>query len=69
MTRIDSTKVKWRVQVRRSRAHKWHDKGLFETRERAREEARWWRYGYVDPSFMGIGNQRVVRHISGKGRA
>lgn len=75
MTRIDSTKVKWRVQVRTSRAHKWVSRGLFETRKAAREEASDLRIyicqnrsGFVVGPY-GAGNTRVIRHISGKGRA
>ena len=71
MTRIDSTKVKWRVQVRRSRAHKWVNKGLFETREAARLEAWNLRYRFIKGTYdvPGFGNTRTVRHISGKGKA
>lgn len=70
MTRIDSTKVKWQVQVRKSRDHKWIVKGTFETRDAAR-----WRAGELRDGFwggangVGFGNTRTVRHISGKGRA
>lgn len=75
MTRIDSTKVKWRVQVRKSRAHAWKHAGLFETRQAARAQAEYMRYGRVRDGLIvpgteyGFGNTRVVRHISGKGRA
>lgn len=64
-----STKIQWRVQVRKSRAHKWVNKDLFETRATAREDAaekREWDYnpgqgwhGY------GFGNTRVVRYVKG----
>lgn len=70
MTRIDSTKVKWRVQVRKSRAHKWVNKGLFETRSAARTEAAEFRYertyfhsGFCQDLCYGFGNTRVVRHV------
>lgn len=36
-------KKQWRVQVRKSRAHKWVNKGLFETRSVARGQASEWR--------------------------
>lgn len=63
MTRIDSTHVKWRVQLRASRSHVWKNAGLFETRSAARADAADIRY------HLGFGNVRVVRHISGKGKA
>lgn len=80
--RLDSAKVKWRVQVRKSRAHKWVNKGLFETREVARFAAgaerrggeriqiagETCRYYLADHCGYGFGNVRVVRHISGKGK-
>jgi hypothetical protein len=62
-----STKIQWRVQVRKSRAHKWANKGLFETRERAREQAVYERGGrmrageIVPGTGYGFGNTRVVR--------
>lgn len=82
MTRIDSTKVKWRVQVRISHYHKWQNKGLFETRSMARFAAKAereggemiqisgqaCRYYLADHEGFGFGNTRTVRHISGKGR-
>lgn len=65
MTKRDSTKVLWRVQVRKSRAHKWVNKGQWETRSGARGSARVFRdiepcgdrYGY------GFGNTRVLRVV------
>lgn len=51
----DSTKVLWQVQVRKSRAHKWVNKGRFETRRNARLSAETWR------DWAGFGNTRVVR--------
>jgi hypothetical protein len=35
-----STKIQWRVQAKKSRYHKWTNKGLFETRAVARHEAK-----------------------------
>lgn len=73
MTRIDSTQVRWRVQVRKSRAHKWVNKGLFETRAVAREDAKQLREGCIGSQLgwpgVGFGNVRIVRHISVKGKA
>lgn len=72
MTRIDSTKLKWRVETK-AKTGRWIKRGLFETRSVARENARELRDGWVDgpasSSGYGFGNVRVVRHISGKGRA
>lgn len=61
-----ATDTQWRVQVRKSRNHAWKNKGLFETRSAAREDAvemREWDYcagqgwhGY------GFGNTRVVKY-------
>lgn len=69
MTRTPNTDISWRVQVRKSRDHKWKNKGLYETRAVAREAATEWRtweycfgrgyHGY------GFGNTRVVRHVKG----
>lgn len=70
MTRIDSTKIKWRVQYRRTRKHAWANAGLFETRQMARQravEGRAYKFGGKGET-IGFGNTRVVRHISGKGR-
>lgn len=74
MTRIDSTKTKWRVQIRLTRGGAWRNAGLFETRERAREEALFLRnhtpFKSARPAGgVGFGNTRTVRHISGKGKA
>jgi len=70
MTRIDSTKVLWRVETRAGRDDVWHKRGLFETREAARYQAWVYRTGGQDPARVGLGfgNCRVVRHISGKGK-
>lgn len=61
-----ATKVQWRVQVRKSRAHKWVNKsGLFETRDAAREEAACLRVGIVPGSGYGFGNTRIRRYVKG----
>ena len=65
-------KTQWRVQVRKSRAHKWVNKGLFETRRNARNLA------YVHRMFTvvsrtatlvvcgyGFGNTRVIKYVKG----
>ncbi|MBT2326100.1 hypothetical protein J7E62_27605 [Variovorax paradoxus] len=63
-----STKVQWRVQVRKSRTHKWMNKGLFETRKAARDQAVYMRGGrmrdgcIVPNTGYGFGNTRVVRY-------
>ncbi len=64
------TKILWRVQVRKSRAHKWVNKGLFETRKAARLSAQLFRehLHLVDKRFagpFGLGNTRVVRYEKG----
>lgn len=68
MTKRDNTKVLWRVQVRKSRGHKWVNKGLYETRGAARYHAGWLRYwgtigktGLVTGHY-GFGNTRVIRY-------
>jgi len=69
-----STKIQWRVQVRKSRAHKWVNKGLFETRQVARDAASLFRdsstvtdtgnsRSWVPP--YRFGNTRVVRYVKG----
>lgn len=64
MTKRDSTRILWRVQVRKSRLHKWVNKGTFETRESARAEA-WRRRVWGDSlgwsNGYGYGNTRVLR--------
>lgn len=62
-----STKIQWRVQVRKSRAHKWVNKGLFETRSVARERASDLRAWWADGPCSGqvYGNTRVVRYVKG----
>lgn len=52
-------KTQWRVQVRKSRAHKWVNKGLFETRDSARWHAS---TGWRD--LCGFGNTRVIKYVS-----
>ena len=66
-----ATKIQWRVQVRKSRTAKWQNKGLFETRDSAREQAVYLRGGrmcngeiLVGTAF-GFGNTRVVRYEKG----
>lgn len=72
MARTDNTKTLWRVQVRKSRKHKWQNKGLFETREAARKEATYQRVLFARFSSemvnigYGFGNTRVVKHIRGE---
>lgn len=63
----DSTKVLWRVQVRKDRNHQWTNKGLFETRASARDAAGTYRMFSTRPGDewvppYGFGNTRVVRH-------
>ncbi len=43
--KTDSTKVLWQVQARKSRAHKWVNKGRFEVRSAARRKASDLRHG------------------------
>lgn len=62
-------KTQWRVQVRKSRAHKWVNKGLYETRFMARHTC--WIYREIDGSAglaadvppVGFGNTRVVKYV------
>ena len=42
-----ATQTQWRVQCRKSRNHKWVNKGLFETRNRARDQAAYLREGIM----------------------
>jgi hypothetical protein len=66
-----STKIQWRVQVRKSRTHVWKNKGLFETRRRARDQAVYLRDGIMrcgetlTGTAYGFGNTRVVRYVKG----
>ena len=63
--------TQWRVQVRKSRAHKWVNGGLYETRAVARFHAAWLREGYFwgDGKKVvggyGFGNTRVVKFVKG----
>jgi hypothetical protein len=71
MTKRDSTKVMWRVQVRKSRQHKWTSKGLYETRESARDAAGTYRMFGTRQSEAwipryGFGNTRVLKYIRGE---
>lgn len=73
MARTDNTKVMWRVQYRKGRGLKWHNRtGLFERREDARHVAKIMREGYFsrlmdeDLFGYGFGNTRVIRHIRGE---
>lgn len=66
-----STKIQWRVQVRKSRVHKWVNKGLYETRRNAREVCSLIRgFDHIAPDHKwsppyGFGNTRVVRYLKG----
>lgn len=61
----DSIYVVWQVQARKSRAGKWVNKGRYETRSNAREEALELRdLGYIHGRGFhgyGFGNTRVIR--------
>lgn len=59
MTRIDSTKVMWRVQVRDAHNKPWRNKGLFETRSVAREEQARLR------DHFGWRNTRHFKYVKG----
>lgn len=67
-----STKVLWRVQVRKSRSHKWINKGLFETRDAARAQAAYLREGrmrageIMPGTGLGFGRTRVCRYVRGE---
>lgn len=63
MTRIDSTRLKWRVETKTISTGRWIKRWLYETRSVARQVAANYR------GQVGFGRTRVVRHISGKGRA
>lgn len=61
-----ATDTQWRVQIRAARGKKWNNRGLFETRAAAREDAierRQWDYvagrGWHG---WGFGNTRVVKY-------
>ena len=70
-----ATDQQWRVQVRKSRAHKWVNKGLFETRNSAREQCSmlrgdYWGGCYAEGSdsrpCYGFGNTRVISYVKAK---
>ncbi len=62
-----ATQTMWRVQVRENHAAKWKNKGLFETRERARHEVEFLRdHTECEPNVwvdggVGFRNTRVLR--------
>ena len=63
-------KTQWRVQKRKSRAHKWANKGLFETRSAARLSASMHRdfHEFINGRFVppaGFGNTRVIKYVKG----
>lgn len=60
MTTYQDTRIVWQVQARKSRAHKWTNKGRFETRSNAREAAIDQRE-FQFLHGLGFGNTRVVR--------
>lgn len=79
MARTDNAKTLWRVQVRRAYHLKWQNKGLFETRDAARWQAKLMRslhhaegktpgggIGLYTYAGYGFGNTRVVKHIRGE---
>lgn len=63
-----NTEKQWRVQVRKSRAHKWVNKGLFETREDARIQCAIFRGDerYWSDVVYGFGNTRVIPYVKTK---
>lgn len=70
---MKSTDILWRVEYRTKRTNKWKKAGLFETRERARDEARYYRdgYGYAGDGSghffgYGFGNTRVIKYVKGR---
>lgn len=62
-SKTDSTRVMWRVQTK-AKTGTWLNRGLYETRARARESASFLRnvQGY------GYGRTRVIRYVRGGGR-
>lgn len=68
--KIDATRIKWRVQWRENAKRKFRNAGLFETRERARQEAAYYReeIGHSGGNGYGFGNTRVIPHIVGGGK-
>ena len=69
MAMSKNLKKQWRVQVRKSRAHKWVNKGLFETRSVARDVCMYYRTGEKHGMHtlypFGFGNTRVVPYVKG----
>lgn len=63
-----ATDTQWRVQVRKSRNHKWVNKWLCETRHDARFKAYMRReHGFYESNGLltppvGFGNTRVVKY-------
>jgi hypothetical protein len=71
MTRIPSTDIRWRIQVRADSTAAWKNKsGLFETQWMALEQARRLREGTAEGQKpgegYGRGNVRVVKHVKGQ---
>lgn len=60
-----ATDQQWRVQVRKSRAHKWVNKGLWEVRRMARDSAWAYRTGQISDPY-GFGNTRVIPYVKAK---
>lgn len=70
MSKTDSTKVMWRVMVRKARGLRWERRGLYETREAARHMAAYMRdvhtLDFTVFSGYGFGNTKVVRFVRGE---
>jgi hypothetical protein len=70
MARTDSTRVKWRIQVRKGKGLVWRNRGLYETRSAARYVATYMRDMHIVDGVVsygyGFGNTRVIRHIRGE---
>lgn len=64
MAGIDNAKVKWRIQVRAGREGKWVNRGLFETKAGALDQARYLREGPIGSKGYGRGNVQVIRYES-----
>jgi hypothetical protein len=68
MTRIPTTDMRWRIQVRADRTAAWKNKsGLFETKWMAVQQARRLREGRAEGQQpgegYGRGNVRVIKHV------
>lgn len=68
-----ATKVQWRVQVRLEGSKRWLNKGLYETREAARERAKVYREHFTterdtghEYEPFGFGNTRIRRYVKGE---